>query len=171
MGRRRDPLLRHVAGGLVIAAVAFLTACADRPAPAYLRLDAEAPRVADAPAARALLVVFWASWCPPCRTEAPSLRKLAENPPGNFAVVVFGHDESPADVRRFFGGEPPAAWRFRADADRAAARAFGVDALPSSTLIVDGRAKARFAGPRDWDAREMRRLLERLIAEGAAARR
>jgi thioredoxin-like negative regulator of GroEL len=122
--------------------------------------------IANAPSSHAQLVVFWASWCPPCRTETPALRALAHRPPEGLTVVVFGHDEDAAAMRRFLGGEPPTAWNLRMDDDRSAARTWGVSELPSSVLVVDGTLRARFNGARNWDGRPMRRLLERLVSEG-----
>lgn len=159
---------------IAVLLAALAGACGEREQapPAYVRLDAPAPRLEDVPATRALLVVFWATWCPPCRAETPRLRALAEEPPEHLSVVVFGHDQDASAVREFFAGEPPAALHFRPDGDEAAARAFGVDKLPASFLVVDGRSMARFAGPRDWSAPAMRRLLQKLIGErlGAPAR-
>jgi thiol-disulfide isomerase/thioredoxin len=150
-------------GSLVLT---LLAACAEGPAPAYVRISGAAPRLsADVPASRARLVVFWASWCAPCRAETPSLSALAEDPPRDLAIVVFGHDETAEAMRAFFEGPPPSSWNFRPDPEKAAARAFGVEALPASFLVVEGRLAARFAGPRDWNSREMRRLLSRLMDE------
>jgi thiol-disulfide isomerase/thioredoxin len=133
--------------------------------PAYVRLDAPAPRLENVPAARALLVVFWATWCPPCVAETPQLRALAEDPPEHLAVVVYGHDLDVSAVRAFFAGDPPPSWNFRLDPDQAVARAFGVDKLPASFLVVEGHRIARFSGPRDWSSPAMRRLLQKLISE------
>ncbi|WP_163782050.1 TlpA family protein disulfide reductase [Myxococcus vastator] len=140
-------------------------ACKSEPPPAYVRLHGAAPTLADVPPSRAVLVVFWASWCPPCRQETPQLVALAKAPPAGLQVVVFSHDESPQSVASFFEGPPPSPLHLRLDADKQAGGAFGVEQLPVSFLVVDGRQVARFAGPRDWDARAMRRLLERLIRE------
>lgn len=163
-GRASRALLAVLLAGLAAA-------CGEREAvpPAYVRLDAPAPPLADVPAARALLVVFWATWCPPCVAETPRLRELAEDPPEHLAVVVYGHDQDIAAVRGFFAGEPPPALNFRLDPDQAVARAFGVDKLPASFLVVEGHRMARFSGPRDWSAPAMRRLLQKLIGERLGA--
>ncbi|AEI67194.1 TlpA family protein disulfide reductase [Corallococcus macrosporus] len=140
-------------------------ACKREPPPAYLRLQGAAPRLSDAPHSRALLVVFWATWCPPCLQETPQLVALAKAPPEGLQVVVFSHDETSQAVASFFEGPPPAPLHLRLDADKQAGDAFGVDQLPVSFLLVDGRQVARFSGPRAWDSAPMRRLLERLMRE------
>ncbi len=85
-------------------------------------------------------------------------------------MVVYGHDQDVATVREFFAGEPPPALSFRMDGDQEVARAFGVDKLPASFLVVEGHGMARFAGPRDWSSPAMRRLLRKLIRERLEAR-
>jgi cytochrome c biogenesis protein CcmG/thiol:disulfide interchange protein DsbE len=155
---------------LLIAAAALgamAGGCAERESapPAYVRLDAPAPRLENVPAARALLVVFWATWCPPCVAETPQLRALAEAPPEHLSVVVYGHDQDISEVRKFFAGDPPPALNFRVDSEETVARAFGVDKLPASFLVVEGHRMARFSGPRDWNSPAMRRLLHKLIGE------
>ena len=115
----------------------------------------------------AVLIVFWATWCPPCREELPGLRALAKSPPSRMAILTFGEDEDETPVREFFGGAPPLELGYRRDIERRAANAFGVDVLPAAFLIVDGRLVARFSGPRDWNSREMRRLLAKLGSEAS----
>jgi cytochrome c biogenesis protein CcmG/thiol:disulfide interchange protein DsbE len=114
-----------------------------------------------------VLVVFWATWCPPCREELPALRALARQPPRGVTVLTLGEDEPEEAIRAFFRGDPPPELGYRRDLDRRYATAFGVDALPTAILVKDGRLVARFEGPRDWGAPGMRRLLEKLAAAGA----
>lgn len=165
----RDRGAAALAVAVLLAALAGACGEREHAPPAYVRLDAPAPRLEDVPATRALLVVFWATWCPPCRAETPQLRALAEDPPEHLSVVVFGHDQDLSPVREFFAGEPPPALHFRLDQGEAVARSFGVDRLPASFLVVDGQSMARFAGPRAWSAPAMRDLLEKLIRERPSA--
>lgn len=132
----------------------------------YIRIVGAAPRLEDAPTARALLVVFWATWCLPCRAETPDLRALAANPPEGLRVVVVSQDTTVAAVESFFNGPPDPGLHLRLDTDQKLFNAFRVDTLPVSFLTVDGQLRARFIGIRHWDGRNMRSLLERLIAEG-----
>lgn len=142
---------------------ALLAGCRSEPAPDYVRLRGPAPIVPGVASQGGVLVVFWASWCPPCRAETPQLRALAEAPPSGLAVKLFSHDTGLEDIERYFAGPAPQALQLELDAGRRAAQAFGVEQLPVSILVVDGQLVARFEGPRDWSAPGTRRLLERLI--------
>ncbi|MFY0523428.1 TlpA family protein disulfide reductase [Archangium gephyra] len=164
------PLLRdltRIIGPSVAAllCLVLLPGCRTEPPPSYVRLDGAAPALESVPTSHALLVVFWASWCPPCREETPGLLELAEKPPEGLRVIVFSHDAHMQDVEAFLGGPPAPGLHLRLDEGHAVARSFGVDTLPASILVVDGRLVARFSGPRDWNSQAMRRLLERLSRE------
>jgi len=161
MASVRHELVRQV-GVLPLLALVGM-GCREPTPPSYLRVEGSAPSLVSVPQSRAHLVVFWAAWCPPCREETPELRALAADPPEGLAVVVFSHDPNMAAVERFLGGEPEPELHLRLDGDEAVARSFGVDRLPTSLLVVEGRLVARFEGPREWDSRGMRALLQKLI--------
>jgi cytochrome c biogenesis protein CcmG/thiol:disulfide interchange protein DsbE len=153
----------------LVATLGFLLACAEQAAPTYTRVSGPVPDILTPTRTPATLVVFWATWCPPCREELGPLRTLAQDPPRGLSVVTFGQDESAANVTEFFGGGIPPELGYRPDPDHRAAIAFGVDVLPAAFLVADGQLVARFGGARDWSSREMRRLLEKLARERRAA--
>lgn len=90
------------------------------------------------------LVNFWASWCPPCRAEHPTLSELSKQ------IPVYGVDlkdpESQAMAFLNEHGDPYHA--IATDPNGRGAIDWGVTA-PPETFIVDGEGKIlfRFAGP------------------------
>ncbi len=124
-----------------------------------------------------VLVNFWATWCPPCRTEMSSLvrlgQELAQRYPGKFAMVAVSVDDAWQDVGAFFGGPPPAGLHIALDTGQMVTRAYYCAArrgCPDSykfpeSYIVDpsGRLVAFIVGPRDYTEPAARVFLESLI--------
>lgn len=54
---------------------------------------------------RALLLNFWATWCPPCVKEMPLLDRVAREQAGKLGVVGIAVDRQEA-VREFLGRTP-----------------------------------------------------------------
>lgn len=97
---------------------------------------------------RPTLVHIWATWCPPCREELPSLLSL----PSNRAVDVLAIalDEDWAEVERFLGGRdaPNVVLGNPSEVERV----LGVTTLPVTLLLLagEGTPVRRFDGARDW---------------------
>jgi thiol-disulfide isomerase/thioredoxin len=107
-----------------------------------------------------VLVHFFATWCEPCREELAALDALAVGfAPGAISILAVDVGEVDVRVRRFFEGLPV---RFPVllDRDRAAAKAWGVRALPT-TFVLDaaGRPRLIVAGDPGWDSAATRRTL------------
>lgn len=113
------------------------------------------------------LVHFWATWCPPCVKEIPSLLQLARRDSSRLRVWAVSADTGWEDVYRFFDGTIPE--HVVRDPTGDAARAYSVRQLPD-TYLVDprGRVIARFASRQDWDGKEMHATLSRLTAGSPA---
>jgi thiol-disulfide isomerase/thioredoxin len=91
-----------------------------------------------------LLLHFWATWCERCRVELPQLLGLAEP-----EVLLISTDENWPVVEHFFDGRLPPNTVLDTRGD--ARRGFGITTLPDTYLLTgDGRALARFRGPRAW---------------------
>ncbi len=138
-----------------------------RPAPP-LRLDDLDGRPHDlaAAAGRVVLVNFWATWCPPCVEELPSLQRLADRlGPEGLVVLTVDVGETAAQVRRFLADK---AVRFPVllDPEGAAFKRWEAYAFPT-TLILDRRHRIRYAvfGALAWDAPEVVDTLRGLLTE------
>ena len=140
---------------------ALLAACETATSPAYVTMGGPAPAV-ELPAAPAVLVVFWASWCAPCREELPDLAQLAEEPPVGLRIVGFSQDTSLEAAQSFLAQIGASRLSTRIDPEGNIAEEFGVQILPGAVLVVKGELRARFDGAQRWNDDPMRALLTRL---------
>lgn len=112
------------------------------------------------------LVNFWASWCPHCIQEIPSMNRLAESyPEGKLRVLSINFKESTAHVRHFmkqFSVHFPVLIDRQGDV----AAQWGVFAFPSSFLVDDrGRILYSVNASIDWDTPKVKALIDQIIRE------
>jgi len=87
-----------------------------------------------------VLVHFWATWCPICRTEQGSIAALAQDNPNVITVAM--QSGSSAAVQQFLH-EQSVNFPVVNDQDNRISAAWGVHAVPAS-FIVDREGKIRF---------------------------
>ena len=95
---------------------------------------------------------FWATWCPPCVEEAPSLERFAETVrPEGIAVLGVSVDEDPRALNDFIS-KFHLTFPMGRDPTRALPARFGTVQFPE-TYILDrhGRLAEKVVGPIDWD--------------------
>ena len=85
----------------------------------YSTIDGDTPTLVD----------FWAEWCGPCKTVAPTLEEIAAERDGALVVAKLNVDDHPA-----------------------IAQAFGVMSIPTLILFEDGRETKRLVGARPKQA-------------------
>lgn len=104
---------------------------------------------------RILVLNFWASWCAPCRLEAPGLRQVSEQYRER-GVRLLGVDFRDADAAgRAFVDEFDLTYPSVSDRDGSLADDYGLIGFPT-TFIIDqgGTIRYRFVGYLDYDVLE-----------------
>ena len=99
---------------------------------------------------RAVVLNFWATWCPPCKEELPSLQTLHEIGGGDPLVIGINVRETASQVRRYLGATG-LSFPVVLDPQAELAKRFGVTAFPTTLLIApDGQVRWRVVGEVDW---------------------
>lgn len=109
---------------------------------------------------RVTLVNFWATWCPPCVHEIPSMNRLAgAYAPEDFAIVSINFREDPEHILQFMR-EVAVDFPVLLDSDGHVAQSWGVFAFPSSFILDrDGQVRYSVNTAIEWDAPEIHRAI------------
>lgn len=107
-----------------------------------------------------IVMNFWATWCPPCREEMPSMERLW-NKVKNKNIIVLGINVGEdADTIFEFNGQYPVSFPLPMDIDGKVIENYPVRGLPTTYIInPDGMATHRAVGSREWDDENMVKLL------------
>jgi thiol-disulfide isomerase/thioredoxin len=113
---------------------------------------------------RPVLLNFWASWCPPCLAELPSLVLLAQQSGARGLFVVAVNFRESADTVRRMRATHGQSLLWLRDSYGEAARDWGVRSFPTSVLIDHtGRARLSVQGELDWAESEVQQRLAGLL--------
>ncbi len=116
-------------------------------------------------AGRVVFLNFWATWCPPCRAEMPSMERLHARLRDR-GLVVLGVDlqEGKGEVEAFVR-EYKLTFPIVLDRSGSGGAAYGVRSIPTTFLIGrDGMILAGRMGAQEWDDPAVVALLEKLLA-------
>ena len=109
-----------------------------------------------------VLLNFWATWCPPCVDEVPSLEDLARKLDGtDLRLLAVSVDDDWGTIRRFF--PKGSSIGVLLDTSHDIPKKFGTEKFPESFLIdAAGRVRYYFINKRDWSRPEAVACLESL---------
>lgn len=117
---------------------------------------------------RVVVINFWATWCPPCIEELPSMQKLwDETRAGGLEILAVNLGELPDRIRAFLEEfEPTLAFPILLDVEGEAFQAWGVRGLPK-TFVINKRGQIVYEaeGGRDMNSEHIRERLQELMDE------
>ncbi len=150
----------------VLLCLAFLmTACGqetsqprkaelDKPAPDFTLVDTKGNtwKLSDLKG-QVVFVNFWATWCPPCRAEMPSMQELYTTMPADtFKMLAILSNDDPALADRF-AAKIGCTFPILVDPEGLTGRAYGLTGVPE-TFIIDkkGIIREKFIGATEWNS-------------------
>lgn len=145
----------------------LVVATAPTPAPDYAFFDSAGKTVKIADFKGKVVVLnVWATWCPPCVAEMPTLAKLQAAYANKGVEVVAVSIDSPSAATKaalFIAQNTPL--KFYHDPDMKLI--FKIQATGAPTTVIygrDGLEKARVAGEADWSGSEAKALVDKALA-------
>lgn len=146
-----------------------------RPAPEFVAVDLEGvEQTLDDFHGKVVLINIWATWCPPCQQEMPSMQRLREAVlDDDFAILAVSVD-APLGERDVFGREGGnlavfaetmgLTFRILHDPSGKIQELYQTTGVPESFVVDrDGVIFKKVAGPTEWDAPAHVDLIRRLL--------
>jgi peroxiredoxin len=120
---------------------------------------------------KVVLLNFWATWCPPCRAEMPSMEKLYQGyRDRGLTILAISSEVSGRTVVEPFVRERGLTFPILLNPEGDVFAQYGVRGLPTSFVLDrQGRIVSAEIGARDWSSGAAREGVERLLAESGAA--
>ena len=132
-----------------------------------MNMDEEKVKLSDY-RGKVVLINFWATWCPPCVREMPSMdrlnKKIADE---NFKVLAINQMEDSDQVFAFTGQfEDDLSFEILFDTTSKVSQSYIVRGLPT-TYLIDKKGHVRFSavGGRNFDNPEIVKVVKKLMAE------
>lgn len=139
------------------------------PAQSFLDPSGKSVTVADFKG-QVVVLNLWASWCAPCKVEMPTLAKLQaayQTQPVKVLAVSVDRETDLNIAKSDLAKNPP----LQLYRDPGYKLSFALEPRAAgfpTTIVYDrkGRERARVSGEADWNSKEARELVERLLKEG-----
>jgi len=116
---------------------------------------------------KVVLLNFWATWCPPCREEMPSMVKLNNAMAGKpFQMLAVSIDEGGKKAVETFAAKSGIKLPFYLDSDGKGSRLYGTTGVPE-TFIIDkkGVILKKIIGGLDWSHPDVARFLDEAMKQ------
>ncbi len=116
---------------------------------------------------KTLFLNFWATWCPPCVAEMPSIQRLYDELKDEGVAFVLVSDQRPATVRRFAQARGFTLPFYTSESDPP--EVFRTRGIPATFIASpDGSIVVRHVGAGRWDDEKVVEFIRGLAADEGA---
>ena len=128
-------------------------------------LQGKTVRLSELRGKKVVLINFWATWCPPCRMEMPTMQKIYSEYKGKgFEILAINIEPDAKDEIREFMKELRLTFPVLLDADMKVLQKYRIIGLPVSVLIDrKGIVHTKEIGYQDWTDKDSRKRVESLL--------
>lgn len=138
--------------------------------PAYPFFDASGKKLVPADFKGKVVVLnIWATWCGPCKTEMPTLARLAQAYAGKPVEVVAISIDKPdqlAAAKAFIAANAPLKLYNDPEAKLPWTLKPNADGMPTTIILgKDGLERGRISGEADWAGPGAKAVIDRVLAE------
>lgn len=126
----------------------------------------EQPATLESYKGKVILLNFWATWCPPCIKEMPSMQRLREHFQDQpFEVVAVNVGETPTTVSSFLLElDTELTFPILLDQGAESFGTLGLRGLPMTLLLdKEGNVLEKILGGREWDSPYSLEIIEQAI--------
>ncbi len=115
---------------------------------------------------KVVLLNFWATWCPPCRAEMPSMQRLSDGLEGEkIELIAVNVAESTKTVEKFIE-ENGYTFTVLLDPNAYIAATYGFRSIPTTYIIdAEGYALGMVVGSQEWDTENVYAAVRRVISD------
>ena len=107
-----------------------------------------------------VMINFWATWCPPCRKEMPSMQRAWEQYQKNDIMMLAVHIGGDVDEIWSFVSEYNLDFPVLIDGNSKVSNAWPILGIPTSFVIdKQGKIAYRAIGGREWDSPQLMQMM------------
>lgn len=117
-----------------------------------------------------VLLNLWATWCPPCREEMPSMQTLYNQLKGRgFSILAVAAPTPPREtfekIKNYIA-ENEYTFPVLIDSEYKVNGTYGTGSIPTSWIVdTEGNLVARLVGATDWESDSIMEALEELLPQ------
>jgi len=163
--------VKHLFFALVLSATLLGAGCTSGTRPSHVGETAKDFTVQDSDRkvtlsqfhGKVLVLNFWATWCPPCIEETPSLEMMQERMRSRGIVVLGVSIDVDADAYHRFLQQKSINFLTVRDPEQKVATMYGTTGWPETYIIDrDGVVRRKLVGAVDWNSPEVVQFLAKL---------
>lgn len=113
---------------------------------------------------KVVVLNFWATWCPPCKAEMPSLNRLYRDLKARGLEIIAVSSDSASSYVKDYLAKTPLDFTIVHDETKAVTKQYKVFSMPTTFLIDrNGIVVEKFFGEYDWAEPETRQKIEKFL--------